>query len=157
MTSYLIDVNVWLAITWELHQQHRSAQRWYRGLSGNADETELLFCRFTMLGFLRMLTNGAVMGDSRQTLGQAFQIYDFWTRDERVGMVGEPQEVEILLRQAAGPHMAQSATKVITDCYLAGFAEAVGAKLVTFDKGLAHMAKMQKQGVVLLEAEHTRQ
>jgi toxin-antitoxin system PIN domain toxin len=156
MTSYLIDVNVWLAITWELHQQHRSAQRWYRGLSGKTDEAELLFCRFTMLGFLRMLTNSAVMGDSRQTLGQAFEIYDVWTRDERVGMVAEPQEVEILLREAVGPYMMQPATKTITDCYLAGFAEAVGAKLVTFDKGLAHMVKTRKNGVVLLEADPTQ-
>lgn len=157
MTSYLIDVNVWLAITWELHQQHRSAHRWYRGLPGNADKTELLFCRFTMLGFLRMLTNSAVMGESTRTLGQAFEIYDMWTRDERVGMVGEPQEVEILLRETAGPYMAQPATKIITDCYLAGFAEAVGAKLVTFDKGLARMARTRKNSVVLLQADPTQQ
>jgi uncharacterized protein len=153
MTSYLIDVNVWLAITWELHPQHRSAQRWYRGLSPDADEEELLFCRFTMLGFLRMLTNSAVMGDSTKNLGQAFEIYDIWTRDERVGMAGEPREVEILLREAAGPYMKQPATKMITDCYLAGFAEAIGAKLVTFDKGLAHMARIRKSGVVLLAAD----
>jgi hypothetical protein len=153
MTSYLIDVNVWLAITWELHQQHRSAQRWYRGLPDNSDETELLFCRLTMLGFLRMLTNNAVMGDSRQTLGQAFDIYDLWTRDERVGMAGEPREVEILLREAAGPHMTRPATKMITDCYLAGFAEAIGAKLVTFDKGLAHTARIRKNTVLLLAAD----
>lgn len=156
MTSYLIDVNVWLAITWDLHQQHRSAQRWYRGLPDNADETELLFCRFTMLGFLRMLTNGSVMGDSRQTLGQAFEIYDIWTRDERVGMAGEPREVEILLREVAAPHMTQPATKMITDFYLAGFAEAIGAKIVTFDKGLAHMTRIRKNGAVLLESDNTR-
>jgi uncharacterized protein len=152
MTSYLIDVNVWLAITWELHQQHRSANRWYRGLSGDANETELLFCRFTMLGFLRMLTNSSVMGESTKTLGQAFEVYDIWTRDERVGMAGEPREVEILLREAAGPHMTRPATKTIADCYLAGFAEAIGAKLVTFDKGLARMAGIWKNGAVLLEA-----
>lgn len=157
MTSYLIDVNVWLAITWELHQQHRSAHRWYRGLPDYADETELLFCRFTMLGFLRMLTNSAVMGESTKTLGQAFEIYDVWTRDERVGMVAEPREVEILLRAAAGPHMTGPATKMIADCYLAGFAEAIGAKLVTFDKGLAHTAKIRKNAVVLLDSERKHQ
>lgn len=157
MTSYLIDVNVWLAITWELHQQHRPAQRWYRSLPGNGDEAELLFCRFTMLGFLRMLTNSAVMGESRQTLGRAFEIYDAWTRDERVGMAGEPREVEILLREAAEPYMTQPATKMMTDCYLAGFAEAVGAKLVTFDKGLAHIARIRKNAVVLLKADPAQQ
>ena len=105
-----------------------------------------------MLGFLRLLTNSAVMGESTKTLGQAFEIYDIWTSDERVGMVDEPSDVEILLREAAGPYMTQPATKMITDCYLAGFAKAVGAKLVTFDKGLAHMTRTRKTGVILLEA-----
>src|ERR1019366_8727619 len=60
MTSYLIDSNVWLALTWEQHPLHISASRWYASM----DDSPLLFCRFTMLGFLRLLTHGQVMGDS---------------------------------------------------------------------------------------------
>jgi hypothetical protein len=157
MTSYLIDVNVWLALIWGSHRQNSSALRWYDALPKGDDQTELMFCRFTMLGLLRLLTNRAVMGDDTMTLGAAFEVYDQASQDARVTTVGEPQEVEILLREAAGPYMTQPSTKMITDCYLAGFAEAVGAKLVTFDKGLAHMARMQKNGVVLLKADHTRQ
>ena len=57
-TSYLIDINLWLALTWDQHSQHAAAARWYDSL----DEAMLLFGRFTMLGFLRPLTNRRVMG-----------------------------------------------------------------------------------------------
>jgi predicted nucleic acid-binding protein len=33
MTSYLIDINVWLAMTWNLHPQHASASGWYVSLN----------------------------------------------------------------------------------------------------------------------------
>ena len=67
MTSYLIDINVWLALSLEQHPQHLAAARWYASLSDPA----LLFCRFTMLGFLRLLTNRQVMGDSTMTVAGA--------------------------------------------------------------------------------------
>jgi toxin-antitoxin system PIN domain toxin len=157
MTSYLIDVNVWLAITWGSHQQNRSALRWYNSLPESTDQAELLFCRFTMLGFLRLLTSRAVMGADTMTLGAAFDVYDEASRDARVTMATEPRGTEVFLREAALPFLRKPATKAVADCYLAGFAEAVGAELVTFDKGLAHMARIRKNGVVLLEADHTRQ
>jgi len=47
MTSYLIDINVWLAMTWDLHPQHLRASRWCQ----SRDRSTLMFCRFTMLGF----------------------------------------------------------------------------------------------------------
>jgi hypothetical protein len=44
MTSYLIDINVWLALTWDQHPQHVPALHWYDTI----DDSALLFCRFTM-------------------------------------------------------------------------------------------------------------
>src|ERR1022692_4457269 len=75
MTSYLIDSNVWLALTWEQHPLHISASRWYASM----DESPLLFCRCTMLGFLRLLANRQVMGDDG-----ALQLNDWWRQDLRV-------------------------------------------------------------------------
>ena len=72
MTSYLIDINVWLAMTWDRHPQHSSATRWYK----STDRAAFQFCRFTMLGFIRLLTNRKVMGDSTLTLMAAFELYD---------------------------------------------------------------------------------
>jgi predicted nucleic acid-binding protein len=62
MTSYLIDINVWLALSLEHSPYAGSAQRWFGGLTGT--RARLPFCRITELGLLRMLTNEAVMGES---------------------------------------------------------------------------------------------
>jgi hypothetical protein len=45
------------------------------------DRAALWFCRFTMLGYLRLLTNERVMGDSTVTLGAAWWLYDRWKQD----------------------------------------------------------------------------
>lgn len=144
----MIDINVWLALTWDQHPQHVPASGWY----GSIDSAMLLFCRFTMLGFLRLLTNRKVMGGSTTTLAGALELYDRWTADPRVELVPEPRGMEALFRQAAAPFARQPATKAIADCYLAGFAEAAGAHVVTFDRGLAATAQFRQVPVVLLEA-----
>jgi toxin-antitoxin system PIN domain toxin len=144
----LIDINVWLALTWDQHPQHVSANRWYESI----DAAALLFCRFTMLGFLRLLTNQNVMGDSTNTVAAALQLYDRWTEDPHVELVSEPRGAETLFRQAVAPFALQPATKAIADCFLIGFAEAIGAHVVTFDRGLAATAKFRHVPVALLEA-----
>jgi hypothetical protein len=146
MTSYLIDINVWLALTWDQHPQHAPASRWYESL----DDSKLLFCRFTMLGFLRLLTNQQVMGDSTTTLAEALQLYDRWTEDPRVEIAAELSGTEALFRQATVPYSLQPATKAIADCYLVGFAESSSAHLVTFDRGLTATARFRHVPVALL-------
>jgi uncharacterized protein len=146
MTSYLIDINVWLALTWDQHPQHTLASRWYESLA----DSKLLFCRFTMLGFLRLLTNQQVMGDSTVTLAEALELYDRWTEDPRVELAAELRGTEVLFRQATAPHSLQPATKAIPDCYLVGFAESSGAHLVTFDRGLTATARFRHVPVALL-------
>ena len=122
--SYWIDINVWLAPNWDRQPQYVLA-----------DVAALLFCRFTMLGLLRLLTNQKVMGDSTTSLAGALQIYDRWAEDPRVELAAEPRGAETLFRQAIAPFALQSATKAVADCYLIGFAEAAGAHVVTFDRG----------------------
>ena len=147
MTSYLIDINVWLAMTWDRHPRHSSATRWYESTGRAA----FRFCRFTMLGLIRLLTNRKVMGDSTQTLMAALELYDRWRQDPRVGLAAEPPGVETMFRQAVAPYAKLPATKAVADCYLVAFAEASGARLVTFDKGLAGAARFRHVPVTLLE------
>lgn len=149
MTSYLVDINVWLALTWDQHPQHAPAADWYRSI----DDVMLLFCRFTMLGFLRLLTNQKVMGDSTTNLAGALQLYDRWMQDPRVELASEPRGAETLFRQATVPFALQPATKAIADCYLIGFAEAAGAHLATFDRGMAATAQFRQVPVALLVPE----
>lgn len=145
----MVDINVWLALTWDRHPQHVPASRWYRSI----DAAALLFCRFTMLGFLRLLTNQQVMGDSTTDLAGALQLYDRWMQDPRVDLAPEPHGAETLFRQAVAPFALRPATKAVADCYLVGFAEAAGAHVVTFDRGLAATAQFRQVPVVLLEPE----
>ena len=91
------------------------------------------------------------MGDSTNTVAAALQLYDRWTEDPRVELVPEPRGAETLFRQAVAPYVLQPATKAIADCYLIGFAEAIGAHVVTFDRALAATAKFRHVPVVLLE------
>jgi hypothetical protein len=147
----LIDINVWLALTWDQHPQHTPAARWYRSI----DESSLLFCRFTMLGFLRLLTNRQVMGGSTANVAQALGLYDQWRQDPRVEFAPEPQAVEAAFRDALAPHLQAPATKAIADCYLVAFAGAAGARVVTFDKGLAATARWRQVEVDLLPPRST--
>jgi hypothetical protein len=142
----LPDINVWLALTWDRHPQHAAAARWF----GALDEAALLFCRFTMLGFLRLLTNRQVMGGSATTLLDALNLYDRWRRDPRVDLAPEPRSAEKAFREALALHANEPATKAVADCYLAGFAGAAGAQLATFDRSLAATARSCQVRVALL-------
>jgi len=146
MTSYLIDINVWLALTWDGHPHHDVAGVWFESI----DEATLLFCRITMLGLLRLLTNEQVMGQSVITVLEALGLYDRWNKDPRVELAHEPLGMEGVFRRALAPVAGQRATKAIMDCYLASFALATGSKLVTLDKGLAAAAKARKLPVTLI-------
>ena len=111
MTSYLIDVNVWLAITWEQHAQHASALRWYSSI----DREGLWFCRITMLGMLRLLTNQKVMGDDTMTMAAAWGVYDEWKQDPRVDLVTEPAGIESLFRLATAPLAKLTASNAVSE------------------------------------------
>jgi hypothetical protein len=91
------------------------------------------------------------MGDSTNTLAEAPPLYDRWMQDPRVALAPEPRGAETMFRHALTPFASQLATKAVADCYLIGFAEAAGAYLVTFDKGLAATAQHRQVPVALLE------
>ena len=58
MKSYLADINLWVALVLDSHRRHVEAETFYERL----EPDQLWFCRFTQIGFLRMLTNRSVMG-----------------------------------------------------------------------------------------------
>lgn len=90
------------------------------------------------------------MGGSTVNLGEALEIYDQWISDPRVAMTSEPRNTEPLSRTAVEPFVRQPATKAIADCYLVALAQAVGAEVVTFDKGLAGAARLRQVPSTLL-------
>jgi uncharacterized protein len=81
-TSYLPDVNVWLALSWANHQHSDAAWDWF----SKHDDHKFFFCRLTQLGLLRLLATSAIMGTDVRTIGEAWKVYDRWLEDSRVGI-----------------------------------------------------------------------
>ncbi len=142
MTSLVFpDINVWLALSFSRHAHHPAAQEWFASLS---DDAALVFCRFTQMGFLRLVTTASVMGVDAKSQRQAWRIYDDLIRNS-VRFLQEPDSLEDSFRAFAKLNTASP--KDWADSYLAAFAEEVGAVLVTFDGALSSRSK----GSVLLK------
>ena len=141
--SFLVDINVWLALVYDLHVHHQPARHWFESLAAN----QAFFCRFTQLGLLRLLTNSKVMAKDAMTQRAAWGIYDRTMTDERVNFTAEPPAVETELRRLT--QSSSGSTRVWSDVYLASFASAGGLTVATMDKAFAAMKGID---VIYLEA-----
>jgi predicted nucleic acid-binding protein len=113
------------------------------------ERDSFLFCRFTQLGLMRLLTTSAIMGEEVRTVGQAWKVYDRWLEDSRIGFRQEPSAVDDALRAATRPFLRQASPKALGDCYLLAVSQANDATLVTFDRGLASACRKSRQPVEL--------
>ena len=130
MSLLLLDINVWVALSYAAHEHHEVAADWYSSLD---DTVQLTFCRITQLGLLRLLTSEAVMGDEVLTQPDAWRVYDSWLRDARASFALEPAGVDRAFRQRSRAKAASP--KAWADAYLSAFADEAGLSLVTFDQG----------------------
>jgi hypothetical protein len=137
--SVFPDVNVWLALATPGHIHHKDAKRWFESL----DEGDLLFCRFTQIGLLRLLTTAAVMGRDVLNQREAWQAYDKFVAGG-VRFLEEPPSLDDYFRRLT--RHTSSSPKEWAYAYLAAFAIGGGLRLATFDKALAAKA----QGSILL-------
>jgi toxin-antitoxin system PIN domain toxin len=137
MTSSVFpDLNVWMALTLRIHDHHKVAWRWYRSL--RADQ-ELVFCRFTQMGFLRLITTEAVAKHETLSQVKAWRAYDRWLTEGGALFVEEPFGMEVDFR--AFTDRSVPAPKEWADSYLAAFAASASMELVTFDRALAKRAR----------------
>jgi toxin-antitoxin system PIN domain toxin len=145
MTSLVFpDINVWLALSSSVHVHHVLAKKWFDSL---ADDEELVFCRLTQLGLLRLLTTAGAMGTSVRTQRQAWAIYDAFVTEGGARLMQEPRTLEERFRRLS--RSTSASPKDWADSYLAAFADEAGAKLVTFDKALGARA----EGAIVLRPE----
>lgn len=124
----LPDVNVWLALGVPDHPRHERARRYWYEESGR----QLAFCRITALGFLRLITNPAVMGDQPLTVPKAWKAYAEFRGLPEVIVATEPEQCDSFLE--AWATTGTPSRRHWTDAYLAAFAKAGGFRLVTFDQ-----------------------
>jgi uncharacterized protein len=124
MTTYLLDVNLLLALTDPMHIHHESAHRWFVKKGQQAWAT----CPVTENGFIRIASHpnypnrpgdlAAVLSIFRQL--REVSGHHFWPDDLSI--------LQILQSDPIIPH-AQ-----ITDVYLLGLAVHKRGKLATFDQ-----------------------
>jgi uncharacterized protein len=129
------DVNVWLALASSRHIHRTVAKRWFESL----EDEELIFCRLTQMGLLRLLTTEAVMDVDVMAQRQAWSVYDSFVRDSGARFVYEPRTVEDTFRDLS--RLGTASPKHWSDSYLAAFALETEAQLITFDKALGARVK----------------
>jgi toxin-antitoxin system PIN domain toxin len=134
-SSAFPDVNVWVALAFSGHAHHAAAVKWFV----SAPRQDLIFCRFTQLGLLRLLTLTGVMGNRVMTQRQAWKIYDQFHAAGNIYLLPEPHTLDANFRRFANLEMASP--NDWADSYLAAFAESASLVLVTFDKALAGKTK----------------
>ncbi len=130
----LLDVNVLLAIAWPNHQFHASARRRLETSKG-----KWATCALTELGFVRLSSNKAVVGNPRTPMEAVMLL---------AAMVKDPGHV--YLKSLPSPASAQFMTsfnqllgsKQVTDAYLLKLAAENGAVLLTFDTRIKEMSRI---------------
>jgi uncharacterized protein len=134
MKSYLADINFWVALILDCHTGHEKAEGFFETLALD----QLWFCRFTQVGFLRMLTNRSVMGPQLLTQQKAWQLYDRLCQDERIRYLSEPLALEPRFRRLTQGRLP--AHKAWSDAYLAALAGEAGLTVITFDRDFRRLA-----------------
>ena len=133
-TAFLLDSNVWVALTFDAHPGHGDASV---AMTLATRRRPALFCRATQLSFLRLISTPALLeayGVGGMTNDDALESLYRLLASPVVSHREEPAGLErIWHRLAARP---TASPKVWMDAYLAAFAIAGKAQLVTFDHGI---------------------
>lgn len=122
----LPDVNVWLAAVRARHVHHSAVKEWF-----DREDEPIAFCRITEMAVLRLLTNRTVMGDDVLTRRAAWGVVEALLADPRVGLEREPEGLDRLWMTFSKHD--DTSHLLWTDDYLAAFAGAADAELVTLE------------------------
>lgn len=125
--TYLLDVNVLVALLWKPHAHHEAAVHWLESHTAPWATSP-----FTEAGFVRIVSTpafsrGTVRPERAMTAlyaSTSSSRHEFWPADQP--FVGAVRSVCGVLR---GP-------KQVTDAYLLGLAASRGGKLATFDQAI---------------------
>lgn len=134
----LPDLNVWLALVVAEHPHHAAARAyWEQQQAAPALGPRIWFCRSTMLGLVRLLTQPKLMGAGVLGLADAHAIYQQLRQTEGVGFAGDTESADAVLAGWIGSGNPPLPARLWTDAWLAASAEAAGLRLVSFDADFA--------------------
>lgn len=129
-TLNFLDANVWLALLWGRHAHAERARKWFEA----SDDAQFLFCRFTQVTVLRLLTTEKIMEKDVRSMLESWDLWDKIWADPRIAFLNEPEGIEPGFRTHS--RLKTHSPKVWADAYLLAFAESAGLRLVTFDRAL---------------------
>ena len=132
----LLDVNVWLALVDKRHVHHLAASRYW----ADASVQYRAFCRVTANGFLRLCSNARAMPQPLSP-HEAWITYRQFLSLPIIRWLPEPPKLDdhyCALTCAPG-----FANRLWTDAYLAAFALATNARLVSFDGDFQRFAELK--------------
>ena len=136
----LCDVNFLLPLCNEQHEHHTVAKTRLTATSGAG---QLVVCRTSQLGLLRLLSNPAAMKENVCTTDETWQVLDTLMADDRFLYRDEPAGLEAKLREFTRGF--SFSPKLWQDAYLAAFAVNAGLGFVTFDRGFYKFAGLRPE------------
>ena len=129
MSSYLADVNIWLALLVHEHEHHDATLHWFRSVAAG----DVALCRLVQLSTIRLMGNAdATRGKTVPAL-QAWAAFQHLCNDERVEFLNEPEGLDAILPTLFRYRVPTPG--LVNDAYLAAFAMASRRCLVTYDRG----------------------
>lgn len=143
-STFLLDVNVLIAMSWPKHIAHERSQLWFKKQGRTAWAT----CPFTQTSFVRIISNPAFSPNALTTT-DAFQLlgsnlnhpgHRFWP--DNIGLL---EATKTFQTQIAGHQQ-------VADAYLLGLALHNKGKLATLDNGISTLAgkEMERDLVTLV-------
>src|SRR6266699_1677339 len=135
--TFLLDVNLLMALLWENHEHHQVARAWLR------HATDFATCPVSQLGFARVSSH-PLLGYSMSP-DQAFGVLRRFLSDSRHRFVPDDLSCE---DRVVRTELMGGANQV-TDHYLVALARQHGLTLATFDEPLAQ-AFTAETGLVAL-------
>ena len=126
----LPDINVLVALSYGAHVHHAAALAW---LDSVEEDGDVILCRLSQLGLLRLLNNPLAMGADVQSGFEAWKTWDALLGDQRFRFDDEAEGFELHFRALSASFAHHP--KRWQDAYFGAFALAADAELVTFDTG----------------------
>ena len=141
--SFLLDVNVLLALAWPNHVHHSAARSWFAEFHNQG----WLTCSITESGFIRVSSNPRVTPDARTPGESALLLHRIC---QRAGHNFLADSISLAKEHGLLGQIAHSSSHV-TDTQLVLLAHKASATFVTFDRQAAQMAQTVHASVTLLQ------
>jgi len=139
--TYLLDINILVALFDAAHVHHEAAHRWFAAVGNSSWAT----CPITENGFVRVLSNPAYPTVSASPGELAGRLRAFCSEPGHVFW----HDVVSVTDSSLFDMSRSSGHQQITDLYLAGLAVRHGGKLATFDTSIPVAALVGAPGDVV--------